>query len=71
MIKILVFEKTPIFHRKLKKIAENCDHNIDPSSAQQQGDRIGRIFDHWPGFPHGNHILGNILEHHGIFYGDL
>jgi hypothetical protein len=22
--------KTPIFRRKLTKIAENCDHNIDP-----------------------------------------
>jgi hypothetical protein len=23
-------EKTPFFRRKLSKIAENCDHNIDP-----------------------------------------
>jgi hypothetical protein len=30
MIITLVFEKTPIFCRKLAKIAENCDHNIDP-----------------------------------------
>jgi hypothetical protein len=22
--------KTPFFHRKLAKITENCDHNIDP-----------------------------------------
>jgi hypothetical protein len=22
--------KTPFFRRKLSKIAENCDHNIDP-----------------------------------------
>jgi hypothetical protein len=26
----LVFEKNAIFCRKLSKIAENCDHNIDP-----------------------------------------
>jgi hypothetical protein len=25
------FEKNAIFRRKLAKIAENCDHNIDPS----------------------------------------
>jgi hypothetical protein len=30
LIITLVFEKTPIFRRKLGKIAENCDHNIDP-----------------------------------------
>jgi hypothetical protein len=30
----LVFEKTPIlFCRKLAKIAETCDHNIDPSKT--------------------------------------
>jgi hypothetical protein len=30
MIITLVFEKkTPIFSRKLAKIVENCDHNID------------------------------------------
>jgi hypothetical protein len=27
---IMVLRKTPIFCRKLWKIAENCDHNIDP-----------------------------------------
>jgi hypothetical protein len=28
---MLVFEKkTPIFRRKLGKIADNCDYNIDP-----------------------------------------
>jgi hypothetical protein len=26
----LVIEKTPFFRRKLAKIVENCDHNIDP-----------------------------------------
>jgi hypothetical protein len=29
----LVFEKTPFFRRKLAKIAENCDHSIDPSAS--------------------------------------
>jgi hypothetical protein len=29
LIIALVFEKTTIFCRKLAKIAENCDHNID------------------------------------------
>jgi hypothetical protein len=29
----LIFEKkTPIFHRKLAKIAENCNHDIQPRS---------------------------------------
>jgi hypothetical protein len=33
MIITLVFEKnTNYFRRKLAKIAENCDHNIDPRS---------------------------------------
>jgi hypothetical protein len=33
LIGTLVFEKkTPIFSPKLSKIAENCDHNIDPRS---------------------------------------
>jgi hypothetical protein len=33
LIKALVFEKNAIFFgRKLSKIAENCDHNIDPWS---------------------------------------
>jgi hypothetical protein len=30
LIITLVFEKNAIFCRKLAKIAENCDHNIDP-----------------------------------------
>jgi hypothetical protein len=31
VITTLVFDKkTPFFRRKLAKIAENCDHNIDP-----------------------------------------
>jgi hypothetical protein len=33
LIIILVFEKNAnFFRRKLSKIAENCDHNIDPRS---------------------------------------
>jgi hypothetical protein len=31
----LVFEKNAIFCRKLAKIAENCDHYIDPRSIEQ------------------------------------
>jgi hypothetical protein len=30
LIITLIFEKTPIFCRKLAKIAENCDHKINP-----------------------------------------
>jgi hypothetical protein len=30
LIITLLFEKNAIFCRKLAKIAENCDHNIDP-----------------------------------------
>jgi hypothetical protein len=41
LIITLVFEKTPIFRRKLEEIAENCDHNIDPWSPTRQ---------HWLGF---------------------
>jgi hypothetical protein len=29
-------EKRQFFRRKLAKIAENCDHNIDPWSQKQQ-----------------------------------
>jgi hypothetical protein len=32
MIITLVLEKNAIFCRKLAKIAENCNHNIDPRS---------------------------------------
>jgi hypothetical protein len=32
MIITLDFEENAIFCRKLSKIAENCDHNIDPWS---------------------------------------
>jgi hypothetical protein len=32
LIITLVFEKSVIFCRKLAKIAENCDHSIDPSN---------------------------------------
>jgi hypothetical protein len=28
-----ILRKTPFFRRKLAKIAENCDHNIDPGSV--------------------------------------
>jgi hypothetical protein len=38
LIIILGFEKNTIFCRKLSKIAENCDHNIDPRS------RVARFF---------------------------
>jgi hypothetical protein len=31
----LVFEKNATFCRKLSKIAENCDHNIDPWYEQK------------------------------------
>jgi hypothetical protein len=38
----LVFEKNAkFFRRKLGKIAENCDHNIDP------GGNSARIFNLW------------------------
>jgi hypothetical protein len=37
LIITLVFEKTPIFRRKLGKIAENWDHNIDPRLQTLQG----------------------------------
>jgi hypothetical protein len=33
LIITLVFEKNAIFCRKLLKIGENCDHNIDPRSG--------------------------------------
>jgi hypothetical protein len=33
----LVFDKkTPIFSQKIVKIAENCDHNIDPRSLEEK-----------------------------------
>jgi hypothetical protein len=36
MIVTLVFEKNgKFFCRKLAKIAENCDHNIDPKAAKK------------------------------------
>jgi hypothetical protein len=31
---IIVFKKNAFLRRKLPKIAENCDHNIDPRSAR-------------------------------------
>jgi hypothetical protein len=34
LIITLVFDKNAIFCRKLSKIAENCDHNIDPWSVK-------------------------------------
>jgi hypothetical protein len=33
LIITLVFKKNAIFCQKLSKIAENCDHNIDPRLA--------------------------------------
>jgi hypothetical protein len=30
IITVFFLKKTPIFRRKLSKLAENCDHNIDP-----------------------------------------
>jgi hypothetical protein len=35
LITTLVLRKTPIFCRKLAKIAENCEHNIDPRTPDQ------------------------------------
>jgi hypothetical protein len=53
----LVFEKTPIFfRRKLAKIAENCDHNIDPCLCMCR--YISSIFQDFP--PCANFLL--ILE---------
>jgi hypothetical protein len=37
LIITLVFEKNANFCRKLAKIAENCDHNIDPRVARYFG----------------------------------
>jgi hypothetical protein len=28
--------KTPFFRRKLEKIAENCDHNVDPLTVHKE-----------------------------------
>jgi hypothetical protein len=36
LIVTLVFEKNAIFGRKLLKIAENCDHNIDPRRVSEK-----------------------------------
>jgi hypothetical protein len=63
LIITLVFKKNANFFAKnCQKIAENCDHNIDPWShsrqweaderqcsraLKKQGDRIGRFFAHW------------------------
>jgi hypothetical protein len=41
----LVFRKTPFFRRKLAKIAENCDHNIDPSLAETEIRKIDTLAD--------------------------
>jgi hypothetical protein len=37
LIITLVFKKNAIFCRKLAKIAENCDYNIDPLRADARG----------------------------------
>jgi hypothetical protein len=39
IITLVLKKKTPFFRRKLSKIAENCDHNIDP--------RLGEFFAQW------------------------
>jgi hypothetical protein len=40
MIITLVFEKNAnIFRRKSAKIAENCDHNIDPKTTYAPDER--------------------------------
>jgi hypothetical protein len=33
-----LFEKTPFFHRKLAKIAENRDHNVEPINLPKHSD---------------------------------
>jgi hypothetical protein len=45
MIITLVFEKNAIFCRKLSKIAENCDHNIDPRLSENN-DNGQRMLNH-------------------------
>jgi hypothetical protein len=44
LIITLVLRKTPFFRRKLPKIAENCDHNIDPWSISWLTMKLER----WP-----------------------
>jgi hypothetical protein len=40
MIITLAFEKKrQYYRRKLAKIAENCDRNIDPPGAKESGDK--------------------------------
>jgi hypothetical protein len=41
---ITLVEKRQFFRRKLEKIAENCDHNIDP--WEQFYKRGGQCYDH-------------------------
>jgi hypothetical protein len=38
---VFIFKKGKFFRRKLAKIAENCDHNIDPRSHWQQSTQEG------------------------------
>jgi hypothetical protein len=40
LIITLVFEKNANFSPKMSKIAENCDHNIDPWSPWLKGEKI-------------------------------
>jgi hypothetical protein len=40
LFRTLDFEKNAIFCRKLPKIAENCDHNTDPSSSNYDSNKF-------------------------------
>jgi hypothetical protein len=44
LIITLVFEKNAIFLPKIGKIAENCDHNIDPRSPEVRMQTVGSFW---------------------------